>query len=111
MATKKEYVEWVVATLKEDFPDINYRPMMSEYVVYINQKPLITVCDDTVFVKIHDNIIALMCDAEVGYPYENARLHYKLDLSDKETAVLVLTELEKVTPLKKTVGKIKKIVT
>jgi hypothetical protein len=42
-----------------------------------------------------------MSDAEVGYPYDGARLHYILDIEDKETAVLVLTELEKVTPLKK----------
>ena len=101
MATKKEYIEWVVETLKSDFPDITYRPMMGEYIAYINGKPLITVCDNTVYVKIHDNIIALMSDAEVGYPYDGARLHYILDIEDKETAVLVLTELEKVTPLKK----------
>lgn len=48
MATSKEYIEYVCEQMKEWNP--SYKKMFGEYVIYINNKPLFTVCDDTVYV-------------------------------------------------------------
>lgn len=39
-------------------------------MVYINDKPILLICDNTVFVKKLDEIKEQIQDAEVGYPLE-----------------------------------------
>lgn len=51
MATTPEYNEFVCERL-EPFGAVRSRKMFGEYMVYLNDKPIITVCDNTVFVKI-----------------------------------------------------------
>lgn len=50
MATTQDYMEYVRERLPE-CGDVRYRKMFGEYMVYVNDKPLLTVCDNTVFVK------------------------------------------------------------
>lgn len=72
-----------------------------EYMVYLNDKPIITVCDNTVFVKILPELAAYLNDAERGFPYDGAKLHYILDIEDSELLSDVIPILEAVTPLPK----------
>ena len=48
MATTQDYIEYVCERLP-DCGDVRYRKMFGEYMVYINDKPLLTVCDNTVW--------------------------------------------------------------
>ena len=50
MATSSEYIEFVCEKIK-DFGAVRSRKMFGEYMVYINDKPIFTVCDNTVYVK------------------------------------------------------------
>ena len=50
MATTNEYIEYVCEQIK-DIGEVRYKKMFGEYMVYINDKPVITVCDNTPFVK------------------------------------------------------------
>lgn len=50
MATTPEYNEFVCERL-EPFGAVRSRKMFGEYMVYLNDKPIISVCDNTVFVK------------------------------------------------------------
>ena len=50
MATSAEYMDFVIEQL-QGFGTMRYKKMFGEYMVYINDKPVITVCDNTVFVK------------------------------------------------------------
>ena len=50
MATSSEYIEFVCEKIK-DFGVVRSRKMFGEYMVYINDKPIFTVCDTTVYVK------------------------------------------------------------
>lgn len=100
MATTPEYNEFVCERL-EPFGAVRSRKMFGEYMVYLNDKPIITVCDNTVFVKILPELAAHLNDAERGFPYEGAKLHYILDIEDSELLSAVIPILEAVTPLPK----------
>ena len=71
MATTKDYIEYVCERL-HGAGGLRYRKMFGEYMVYVNDKPVLLVCDNTVFVKIVPELAALMADAERGLPYEGA---------------------------------------
>ena len=60
MATTPEYNEFVCERL-EPFGAVRSRKMFGEYMVYLNDKPIITVCDNTVFVKILPELAAYLC--------------------------------------------------
>ena len=50
MATSKEYIEFVCEQLAGT-ENVRYRKMFGEYMVYVNDKPTLLVCDNTVMVK------------------------------------------------------------
>lgn len=100
MATTSEYIEYLCEQIK-GVGDIRYKKMFGEYMVYVNEKPIIIVCDNTTFVKKLDCIEEAMKNAEVGFPYKGAKEHYVLDIDNPEFCKKILTELEKVTPVPK----------
>ena len=51
MATTVDYIEFVCEQLA-GVGAVRYHKMFGEYMVYVNDKPLLLVCDNTVFVKI-----------------------------------------------------------
>lgn len=76
-------------------------------MVYINDKPVIIVCENTAYIKQLDIIKEEMKNAEVGYPYKGAKEHYILDIDNSEISKEIVTKIEKVTavPKKKTNSK------
>ena len=44
MSTSKEYMQFVLDQL-EGFPDVTYRKMFGEYMVYLQGRPVLLVCD------------------------------------------------------------------
>ncbi len=100
MATTKEYMDFVCDQL-EEIENVTYRKMFGEYMVYVNQKPILLVCDNTVMVKKLPEIAELMRDAPDGAPYDGAKLHYVLDIENRELLREVIEILERVTPLPK----------
>ena len=100
MATSESFIEYVCEQLN-GVGEIRYKKMFGEYIVYVNDKPVITVCDDTAFVKQLDCIKEMMKDADIGYPYEGAKEHYVLDIDNSDFCKEIVTEVEKVTPLPK----------
>ena len=98
MATTKDYIEYVCERL-HGAGGLRYRKMFGEYMVYVNDKPVLLVCDNTVFVKIVPELAALMADAERGLPYEGAKEHYILDVEDHGLTERVLTLAEAATPV------------
>ncbi len=100
MATTNEYIEYVCEQI-QGVGEIRYQKMFGEYMVYVNQKPVIIVCDNVPFVKMLDCIKEKMQDAETGYPYKGAKEHYVLDIDNSEFCKDVVCEIEKVTPIPK----------
>ncbi len=76
--------------------EVRSRKMMGDYVIYVNEKCVITACDNLAYVKKLPCIEALMADAETGTPYSGAKEAYILDLSNRSNALKVVAELWKV---------------
>ena len=100
MATTNEYIEYVCEQIK-GIGEIRYKKMFGEFMVYVNDKPVIIVCDNIPFVKKLDCISEMMQNAEVGCPYKGAKEHYVLDIDNADFCKEILREVEKVTPLPK----------
>lgn len=100
MATSVDYIEYVCEQIENPF-SIRYKKMFGEYMVYTNDKPVLLVCDNTVYVKMLDEIAPLMQKAEKGFPYDGAKLHYILDIENKDLTSQVIEILERITPVPK----------
>jgi TfoX/Sxy family transcriptional regulator of competence genes len=92
MATTVDYIKYVCEQVRGTGA-IRYKKMFGEYMVYVDDKPILLVCDDTVFVKIQPVLDALMADAERGYPYDGAKEHYVLDIDNAELVREVVVAL------------------
>lgn len=100
MGTSSEYIEFVCEQVK-DTGEIRYKKMFGEYMVYVNDKPILLVCDNTVYVKKLAELELLMANTETGVPYAGAKEHYILDIENQERCKKVITILEQLTPIPK----------
>ena len=98
MASSREFAEFVCDQIR-GCGELRYRKMFGEYMVYVNDKPLLLICDNTVFVKMLPESEALLGGGDRGCPYDGAREHYVLDVEDREKALAVIAALEPVTPV------------
>ncbi len=69
MSTSKEYMQFVLDQL-EGFPDVTYRKMFGEYMVYLQGRPVLLVCDNCAMVKKLPELAELMRGASDGLPYD-----------------------------------------
>ncbi|MDE6790923.1 MAG: hypothetical protein K2J61_04295 [Clostridia bacterium] len=99
MATDLSYIQFVCEQLRGE--DATYKKMFGEYMVYIEGKPVLLVCDNTVFVKQVKELEDIMSEADKGYPYDGAKEHYILDIENTDLTEKVVGILKEVTPLPK----------
>lgn len=100
MATSEEYIMFVCERIDARF-SVRYKKMFGEYMIYVNEKPVLLVCDNCTYVKILPQTQALLKDAETGVPYEGAKEHYLLDVENGELLNETVALLESITPVPK----------
>ena len=100
MATSKEYIEFVCEQL-QGIDGVTYKKMFGEYMVYVQGKPLLLVCDNTVMIKKLPELAALMQGAPEDFPYEGAKLHYVLDIENRELTRKAVEVISQCIPLPK----------
>lgn len=100
MATSESFILYVCEQLA-DCNQVRYKKMFGEYMVYVWDKPIFLVCDNTVYVKMLDCVAPLLKDAAVRTPYSGSKPHFVLDIDDKELCLQVAEILHPVTPLPK----------
>lgn len=100
MSTSNEYIAFVCEQIGDGF-DVRIKKMFGEYMVYCNDKPVLLVCDNTVYVKKAQELSALMQNAGCGYPYDGAKEHYILDVENHDLTAQVLKILVSITPFPK----------
>ncbi|MDE7328829.1 MAG: hypothetical protein K2N57_03720 [Clostridia bacterium] len=100
MATGVDFIEFVCEQIRGDYI-VRYKKMFGEYMVYVNDKPILLVCDNCVFVKKLPQVESLLSEAETGIPYNGSKEHYILDMENAELVEKVIPILERVTPLPK----------
>ena len=81
MATLVDYIGFICDQIR-GVGEGRYRKMFGEYMVYVNDRPILLVCDNTVFIKKHAELEDIMKHAETGTPYDGAKEHYILDIED-----------------------------
>lgn len=100
MACTPEFIDFICEVLAP-LGEVRSRKMMGDYVIYVNEKCVITACDNNAFIKKLDRIAPLMADAETGCAYEGAKEGYILDLSDQRKAREVISLLWESLPFPK----------
>lgn len=98
MAATKDYLDFVCMQL-EGIRGVDYKRMFGEYQIYVNDRPVLLVCDNTVFVKNHPALAHLLAEAPEGLPYPGAKPQKILDVEDRALTAQVLEILERVTPV------------
>lgn len=100
MACAVEFIESLCDMLSP-LGEVRSRKMMGDYVIYVNDKCVITACDNNAYVKKLPCLSALMADAECGCPYAGAKEAYILDLSDRVKVLKAIETLWEHVPFPK----------
>lgn len=104
MACSTDFIEFLCDVLAP-LGEVRARKMMGEYIIYVNEKCVITACNDIAYVKKLPCIADLMSDAETGHAYEGAKEGYILDLHDRRKAIKVIEILWEHLPFPKSAKK------
>lgn len=100
MSTSADYIEFVRERI-DKFGTVRTKKMFGEYMAYLNDRPILTVCDNTVFVKKLPELAEPMSDAPCGFPYDGAKECYILDIENTELLERVIPLLGEIIPLPK----------
>ena len=103
MATKKEYVQFILDQLSA-LDGITCKPMMGEYILYNHGKIAAYLCDDRLLVKPVPAAKACLPHAKLAPPYPGAKdMLLVEEVDDKAflTALFTAMENELPTPKKK----------
>ncbi|MDE6008156.1 MAG: transcriptional regulator [Muribaculaceae bacterium] len=100
MACTIEFIEEICSVL-ESLGEVKSRKMMGDYLIYVNEKCVITACDNIAYIKKLPCVAQMMEDAERGVPYPGAKEGYILDFSDPVKARKVVDSLWKHLPFPK----------
>lgn len=100
MATSLQFADFVCDQLQM-YGVVRAKKMFGEYMVYLNEKPILLLCDNTVYVKKKPQTAVILQSAPCGVPYEGAKEHFILDMEQQALLDVLIPILEAVTPLPK----------
>lgn len=106
MACTSDFIDFICSQIAE-VGIIRSRKMFGDYMIYVNEKPVILACDNIAYVKVHPAIDDIMTNAEKGVPYDGAKEHYILNVEHKEDVLNVVKTLEQVLPYPESKKKVK----
>lgn len=100
MSTSLDYIEFVLEQIDKKWKPY-YKKMFGDYIVYINDKPILLVCDNCVYVKMLPCLEDTLINAEKGIPYSGSKEHFILDIENTELIEKVISIIEPITPFPK----------
>lgn len=84
MASSKEFLYYILDQLS-DLEDIDYKPMMGEYILYFKDRIVGGIYDDRLLVKPVKSATEYMPNAKLELPYEGGKEMLLVDnVDDKE---------------------------
>ena len=98
MASTPEYLKYVLDLLR-DVPEISYRKMMGEYVLYVSGKVFGGIYDDRFLVKHAKASDAVLQTEEL--PYEGGSMMLLVDIEDPETIADMVVSMASELPTPK----------
>lgn len=72
MASSMEFLDYILEQLR-DLEDLEYRPMMGEFILYYRGKIVGGIYDDRLLVKPVSAAFDYVSDAQYALPYEGAK--------------------------------------
>ena len=107
MASKKEFVEFICDQLSE-LGEITYRPMMGEYLIYVNGKYCVGICENQMFLKPVNKVRTLLKEVIEQPMYEGAKPSFLItDIDDRDYLCKIVKvtydELPEPKPKKRTI--------
>lgn len=100
MASSGDFTAYVCEQL-EGVGAVRSRKMFGEYMIYVNDKPVVLVCDNTVYVKQLPCLADLLSGHPTAPPYDGAKEYYILDPDERDKLRQAAVLAEAVTPLPK----------
>lgn len=104
MATTADFMEFVHSQVAS-VGNTSYKKMFGEYMLYCDGKPVLLICDNTVFVKqipAAMNVFAAHnITPDIGTPYDGTKPHYILDIENAQLASDMVAELVRALPAPK----------
>ena len=98
MASSKEYLDFVMEQLA-GVPEIGWRGMMGEYIIYYRGKVIGGIYDDRFLVKNIPAAAKLMPDAQLELPYDGAKEMLMVDdIENREFLVELLDVMYEALP-------------
>lgn len=73
--TDKNFLTDLISKIAE-LGDVTVRPMMGEYLLYLNSRYIAVICDNTLFVKSNECNADLVSDLSQKPPYDGAKPCY-----------------------------------
>lgn len=100
MACTTAYIDFVSSQLN-GVGIIRSKKMFGDWLIYIDEKPVILACDNICYVKKLPVIAELMTGADTGLPYDGAKEHYILDIEHSDKAIEIIETLLPAIPYPK----------
>lgn len=104
MATTPEFMQFLYDQVKSA-GNISGKKMFGEYMLYCDGRPVLLICDNTVYVKQLPDVAAIFSTHNItpptGIPYPGAREHYILDADNGDLAIAVVRKMAQITPMPK----------
>ena len=89
MASSKEYLGFILEQLQE-LDGVTFRPMMGEYIIYLNGKIVGGIYDDRFLVKTTPSSEKMLSQREI--PYDGAKEMFLVDNVDDKQFLKTLLE-------------------
>ena len=89
MASSREYLDFILDQLSE-LDGITSKPMMGEYIIYLNGKIVGGIYDYRFLVKPTKSAVEMMPDADRELPYEGAKEMLLVDDVENRTFLAAL---------------------
>ena len=100
MACTTAYIDFVSSQLN-GVGIIRSKKMFGDWLIYIDEKPVILACDNICYVKKLPVIAEIMTGADTGLPYDGAKEHYILDIEHRDKAIEIIETLLPAIPYPK----------
>ena len=78
MASSKEYLDFIIEQLSA-LPDITYRAMMGEYIIYYRGKIIGGIYDNRLLIKPTASASKIIKNAKMEIPYDGAKPMIMID--------------------------------
>lgn len=104
MACSDNYIHFVCEQLAVT-GEVRAKKMFGDWLIYIDEKPVVLACDNQCYVKMLPEIATLMDGALTAPPYPGAKPHYLLDIEHRSEAIKVVKPYFHFYPIPSRAGK------